>query len=180
MVWAILAETKNSLEGGVQLEPITKKAITLNVNGEERELIVGTNETLLKVLQEKLGLTGTKMGCESGECGACTVLIDGDPVSSCLTLAMRCEGSKILTIEGIADPKTGDLDPIQKAFIENFGFQCGYCTPGMILVTKALFDKKQGKALTDQEIREAISGNLCRCGDYTSIIESIRAAESVR
>jgi len=148
----------------------------LNVNGEDHDVEVGANETLVKVLHEKLGLTGTKVGCESGECGACTVLIDGEPVSSCLTLAIDCEGRKIFTIEGLADPETGQLHPIQEAFIENFGFQCGYCTPGFILVAKALLDKKAGGKLTDEEIREAIAGNICRCGDYMGIIQSIKAA----
>jgi len=158
------------------LEPITSKVMKLNVNGEDHDVEVGANETLVKVLHEKLGLTGTKVGCESGECGACTVLIDGEPVSSCLTLAIDCEGRKILTIEGLADPETGQLHPIQEAFIENFGFQCGYCTPGFILVAKALLDKKAGGKLTDEEIREAIAGNICRCGDYMGIIQSIKAA----
>lgn len=158
------------------MEPITSKGVKLNVNGKDYELMVGTNETLVKVLHEKLGLTGTKVGCESGECGACTVLIDGEPVSSCLTLAIGSEGKKILTIEGVAEPKTGELDPIQESFIENFGFQCGYCTPGLILIAKALLDKKRGQQLTDKEIRDAIAGNLCRCGDYTNIMLSIKAA----
>lgn len=158
------------------MEPITSKVMKLNVNGEDHDVEVGANETLVKVLHEKLGLTGTKVGCESGECGACTVLIDGEPVSSCLTLAIDCEGRKILTIEGLADPETGQLHPIQEAFIENFGFQCGYCTPGFILVAKALLDKKAGGKLTDEEIREAIAGNICRCGDYMGIIQSIKAA----
>lgn len=158
------------------MKAITGKKMKLNVNGKGYDVEVGTNETLVRVLHEKIGLTGTKIGCESGECGACTVLIDGEPVPSCLTLAIGCEGKKILTIEGIADPKTGKLDPIQDAFIENFGFQCGYCTPGMVLVAKALIDRKGGEALTDEEIREAITGNICRCGDYPSILQSIKAA----
>ena len=158
------------------MEQITSKVMKLNVNGEDHDVEVGANETLVKVLHEKLGLTGTKVGCESGECGACTVLIDGEPVSSCLTLAIDCEGRKIFTIEGLADPETGQLHPIQEAFIENFGFQCGYCTPGFILVAKALLDKKAGGKLTDEEIREAIAGNICRCGDYMGIIQSIKAA----
>ena len=158
------------------MEPSTSKVMKLNVIGEDHDVEVGANETLVNVLHEKLGFTGTKVGCESGECGACTVLIDGEPVSSCLTLAIDCEGRKILTIEGLADPETGQLHPIQEAFIENFGFQCGYCTPGFILVAKALLDKKAGGKLTDEEIREAIAGNICRCGDYMGIIQSIKAA----
>ncbi len=158
------------------MEAIKRRNVKLNVNRKVYAVDVGANETLVKVLHEKIGLTGTKLGCESGECGACTVLIDGEPVPSCLTLAIGCEGKKILTIEGIADPKTGKLDSIQDAFIENFGFQCGYCTPGMILVAKAFIDKKGDQALMDEEIREAITGNLCRCGDYPSIVQSIKAA----
>ena len=158
------------------MKPITSKALKLNVNGKIRDAEVQTNETLLIVLHEKLGLTGAKTGCESGECGACTVLIDGEPRVSCLTLAVDCEGKKIETIEGLADFESNKLHPIQEAFIENFGFQCGYCTPGLIMVAKAFLDKTGGREFTDEEIREAICGNLCRCGDYTSIIHSIRAA----
>jgi carbon-monoxide dehydrogenase small subunit len=158
------------------LEPITSKIAKLNVNGQDYEVEVRTNETLVKVLHRDLGFTGTKIGCDSGECGACTVLVDGQPVSSCLTLAIECEGKKIFTIEGLADPETGELHPIQEAFIENFGLQCGYCTPGFILVAKALLDQKKGGGLTDEEIRLATAGNICRCGDYISIIQSIHAA----
>jgi len=164
------------LKGGTILEAVKRKDVKLNINREAYGIEVGANETLIKVLHEKIGLTGTKLGCDSGECGACTVLIDGEPVPSCSTLAIGCEGKEILTIEGVADPKTGKLDRIQDAFIDNFGFQCGYCTPGMILVAKALIDKKGGEALTDREIREAVAGNICRCGDYPSIVQSIRAA----
>jgi carbon-monoxide dehydrogenase small subunit len=151
--------------------------MSLNVNGQDYDVEIRANETLVRVLHEKIGLTGTKIGCESGECGACTVLLDGEPVSSCLILAIDCEGKKISTIEGLADPETGQLHPIQEAFIENFGVQCGYCTPGFIMVAKALLDGKgKGGKLTEQEIREAIAGNICRCGDYIGIMESIKAA----
>ncbi|WP_309493754.1 (2Fe-2S)-binding protein [Candidatus Hecatella orcuttiae] len=160
----------------ILLATITKKTVKLTVNGVECEVEVDVNEVLAKVLREKLGLTGTKIGCESGECGACTVLIDGQPKLSCLILAIECEGKKILTVEGLSDPETGKLHPIQEAFIENFGFQCGFCTPGFLMVTKALLDKKTGEKLTDEEIRLAIAGNICRCGDYYHIIESIKAA----
>jgi aerobic-type carbon monoxide dehydrogenase small subunit (CoxS/CutS family) len=150
------------------LEAIRSKSLKLNVNGKGYDVEVGTNETLLKVLHEKIGLTGAKTGCETGECGACTVLIDGEPRLSCLTLAVECEGRKIETIEGLADLESNKLHPIQEAFIENFGFQCGYCTPGIIMVTKAFLDKTRGREFTDEELREAIAGNLCRCADYIS------------
>ncbi len=158
------------------MEAIRRRALELNVNGKSYNVAVGTNETLLKVLHEKIGLTGAKTGCESGECGACTVLMDGEPRLSCLILAVDCEDRKIETIEGLADFESSKLHPIQEAFIENFGFQCGYCTPGFIMVAKAFLDKKKGREFTDEEISEAIAGNLCRCADYISITQSIRAA----
>lgn len=152
----------------------TKRMINLKVNGKEHTLGVGANETLVEVLRERLRLTGTKIGCNRGECGACTVLIDGEPVLSCLTLAIECEGKEILTIEGLEDPETGELDPIQEAFIENFGIQCGFCTPGMVMTAKALLNRNPDPS--EEEIKEAIQGNLCRCTGYTQIVESILAA----
>ena len=152
----------------------TKKAIKLVVNGKEHVLEVGANETLVEVLRERLRLTGAKIGCNRGECGACTVLIDGEAVLSCLTLAIECEGKEILTIEGLEDPKTGELDPIQEAFVENFGIQCGFCTPGMVMSAKALLSKTPNPS--EEEIKEGIQGNLCRCTGYTQIVESILAA----
>jgi len=152
----------------------TKRMINLKVNGKEHMLEVGANETLVEVLRERLRLTGTKIGCNRGECGSCTVLIDGEPVLSCLTLAIECEGKEILTIEGLEDPETGELDPIQEAFIENFGIQCGFCTPGMVMTAKALLNRNPDPS--EEEIKEAIQGNLCRCTGYTQIVESILAA----
>jgi carbon-monoxide dehydrogenase small subunit len=152
----------------------TKKTIKLKVNGKEHTLEVGANETLVEVLRERLRLTGTKIGCNRGECGACTVLIDGEAILSCLTLAVECEGKEILTIEGVEDPKTGKLDPIQEAFVENFGIQCGFCTPGMVISAKALLDRNPDPS--EEEVKEGIQGNLCRCTGYTQIIESILAA----
>jgi len=119
-------------------------------------------------------MTGSKIGCNRGECGACTVLIDGESVLSCLTLAIECDGRSILTIEGLEDPDTGELDPIQEAFVENFGIQCGFCTPGMVMSAKALLDKNSNPS--EEEIREGIQGNLCRCTGYQQIVESIQAA----
>jgi len=152
----------------------TKRMINLKVNGKEHTLEVSANETLVEVLRERLRLTGTKIGCNRGECGACTVLIDGEPVLSCLTLAIECEGKEILTIEGLEDPETGELDPIQEAFIENFGIQCGFCTPGMVMTAKALLNRNHDPS--EEDIKEAIQGNLCRCTGYTQIVESILAA----
>ncbi|MEI9478015.1 MAG: (2Fe-2S)-binding protein, partial [Deltaproteobacteria bacterium] len=127
-----------------------------------------------EVLREKMGLTGTKIGCNHGECGACTVLINGEAVLSCLILAIECEGKEILTIEGLEDPKTGKLDTIQEAFVENFGIQCGFCTPGMVMSAKALLNKNPDPSR--EVIKEGIQGNLCRCTGYEQIIESISAA----
>jgi len=152
----------------------TEKTIKLRVNEQEYALEVGANETLVEVLRERLELTGTKVGCNRGECGACTVLIDGEAILSCLTLAIECEGKKILTIEGLENPETGNLDPIQTAFIENFGIQCGFCTPGIVMAAKALLDKNPSPS--EEEVREGIQGNLCRCTGYHQIVESIVAA----
>jgi len=162
---------------------IDMEAITANVelkfivNREERIVNVKPNETLAEVLREKLGLTGLKIGCDQGECGACTVFVHGQSILSCLTLAIDCEGKEILTIEGLIDPKNGELHPIQQAFVEHHGTQCGYCTPGMIMSAKALLDKTV--APTEEEVREAINGNICRCTGYMSIIESILAAAEI-
>ena len=151
-----------------------KRVIQLTVNGQEHRIDVGNNETLVEVLRERLGLTGTKVGCNRGECGACTVLVDGEPIVSCMTLAIEHEGKSILTIEGLEDPRTGELDPVQQAFVENFGIQCGFCSPGMVLSAKALLAKNPSPS--EQEIREGIQGNLCRCTGYQQIVESVQAA----
>ena len=149
-----------------------KQLINLKVNGESREVVIEPKTTLLQVLREDLGLTGTKQGCEAGDCGACTVLIDGKPTLSCLTLAIEVQGKEILTIEGLA--QDGQLHPLQQAFIDYFAVQCGFCTPGMILSAKALLDRNPHP--TVEEVREAISGNLCRCTGYVKIVEAIMAA----
>lgn len=147
------------------------KILTLKVNNQEYELKVNPARTLADVLREDLGLIGTKIMCNEGECGACTVLIDGNPVLSCMTLAIACEGKNILTIEGMADPTTGGLHPIQQAFVNKSGMQCGVCTPGMILSAKALLDANPDP--TEDEVRNALSGNLCRCGNYPRITECV-------
>jgi len=152
---------------------MTKKVtinFTVNDDRETREAIVG--QTLLKFIREELHLTGTKEGCEIGECGACTVLLDGKPVNSCLVLAVELDGKELVTIEGVS--KNGELDKLQQAFIDKFAFQCGYCTPGMIMASKALLDRNPNP--TDEDINEALSGNLCRCGAYQEIREAIKAS----
>jgi carbon-monoxide dehydrogenase small subunit len=151
-----------------------KRKIRLLVNEQEYELLVGPNKTLLDVLRDDLGLTGTKRGCDSGECGACTVLLDGIPVLSCITLACEVEGKRIQTIEGVA--KDGELHPVQKAFVEYGAIQCGFCTPGVVLSAVALL--KRNKTPNTAEIKKAISGNLCRCTGYIKIIEAIQKAAS--
>jgi len=149
-----------------------KKIIKLIVNGEKVEAAVEPNRTLVQLLREDLGLTGTKHGCGLGDCGACTVILDGKPVNSCLVLAAQADGREVLTIEGLAE--NGKLHPIQQAFVDKGAIQCGFCTPGMILSAKALLDATPNP--TEVEIRTAISGNLCRCTGYQKIVEAIQAA----
>lgn len=152
---------------------MAKRRIRLQVNGEEYYLEVKPSRTLLDVIREDLGLTGTKRGCDTGDCGACTVLIDGKPVTSCLVLAVDAQGKEILTIEGLSsDPL--ELHPLQAAFLKYGAVQCGYCTPGMILSAKALLERNPQP--TEQEIKRAIAGNLCRCTGYVKIVEAIKAA----
>lgn len=153
---------------------LTSKTVALRVNESRHTLEVGVNETLLEVLRERLDLTGAKVGCNQGECGACTVLIDGEAILSCLTLAVECEGKQVLTIEGLEDRETGELDPIQQAFIENDGVQCGFCTPGTVMAAKALL--LHNPSPTVEEIKQGIQGNLCRCTGYAQIVASIQAA----
>ena len=155
------------------------RAITLNVNGTLYEVESSITATLADVLRERLGLTGTRIMCNEGECGACTVLINGRPVLSCMTLAVDCADKSILTIEGMADPGTGSLHPIQQAFVDKSGMQCGVCTPGMILTAKSLLDENPDP--TEKEVRQALSGNLCRCGNYQRITECVLdAARAIR
>ncbi len=149
-----------------------KRPISLKVNGETYDLLVDDRRTLLDVIRDQIGLTGTKKACDSGECGACTVIKDGKSVVSCLVLAVECQGAEVETIEGLA--KGGVLHPIQKAFVEHGAIQCGYCTPGMIMSSKALL--AENPKPTEQEVRVGISGNLCRCTGYVKIVEAILAA----
>jgi len=144
----------------------------LRVNGEEQEVLFHSYKTLLEVLREELNLTGTKHGCELGECGACAVLVDGQPLLSCLELALQCEGRHVETVEGL---QQGDkLHPLQSAFADLGGAQCGYCTPGILMTAKALLQQEPNPSR--ERIREAISGNLCRCTGYQQIYESIEEA----
>ena len=147
--------------------------IALDINGRRHELDVEPRVTLLDALREHLALTGTKKGCDQGQCGACTCHVDGKRVLSCLTLAAQVEGRQITTIEGLAG-EAGDLHPMQAAFIEHDAFQCGYCTPGQIMSAVACI--REGHAGSDAEIREYMSGNLCRCGAYNSIVAAVRQA----
>ena len=147
-------------------EPIP---VTLHVNGEVRKLTIKPWTTLLDALRDNLGLTGTKKGCDHGQCGACTCLVDGQRVNSCLQLAVMKDGARITTIEGLGQP--GALHPMQQAFIDHDAFQCGYCTPGQICSAVALVD--EGHVGTTDEIRELMSGNLCRCGAYVNIVKAV-------
>jgi len=149
-----------------------KRLIRLKVNDESYELAVNPNRTLVDLIRYDLFLTGTKKGCEQGECGACTVIMDGRPVTSCLVLAVQANGKEIITIEGVG--KDNGLHPIQQAFVDKGAIQCGFCTSGMILVVKDLLEKNPGP--DEKEIRMAISGNLCRCTGYQKIVEAIKEA----
>ena len=153
------------------------RTITLNVNGTARHLSVEPRTTLVEALRDGLGLTGTKIGCNQGQCGACTVLMGGTRVNACLVLAVMADGTEIVTIEGLADP-TAELHPMQAAFAENDAFQCGYCTPGQILSAIACID--EGHAGDADEIREYMSGNLCRCGAYPNIVAAIEQVRDGR
>ena len=148
-----------------------KRPITLNVNGENYDLEIEPNRLLLHALRENVELTGTKEGCSIGVCGACSVIVDGRLVSSCLTLAIACQGKEITTIEGLA--KDGNLHPLQQAFVEYGGLQCGICTPGQIIAAKALLDENPHP--TEEQVKEWMSGNLCRCTGYYKIFESVMA-----
>ena len=164
-------KSETSTRGAVALPP-AKIAITLTVNGVDRQVAVAPWTTLLDLLRERLDLTGTKKGCDQGQCGACTVLVDGVRVNSCLTLAVMKDGAAVTTIEGLGE---GDaLHPLQQAFVDHDAFQCGYCTPGQICSAAGLID--EGRAHTTDEIRELMSGNICRCGAYPNIVTAIEQA----
>ena len=147
-------------------------SVNIEVNGEAHSLEVDGRWTLLRVLRDVLGLTGTKRGCDLGECGACTVLLDGEPVNSCMTLAVMCDGASVRTVESLGSSDA--LNPVQRAFLANDGGQCGYCTPGFVISAAALLESNPNP--TDDEIRDALAGNICRCNAYGRIIESVRSA----
>ncbi len=144
--------------------------IELRVNGSARQVIVPSNMTLLTLLRDRLALTGTKNGCSAGECGACTVLMNGEPVNACMVLAVEVEGAEITTVEGLAHD--GQLDRLQQAFIDLTGVQCGFCTPGMLISARALLNRHPQP--TESQIREALLGNLCRCTGYTRIVQAVQ------
>jgi carbon-monoxide dehydrogenase small subunit len=148
---------------------MTTQALTMKLNGEEVTVQVKPSATLVEVLRDQLELTGTKVACGEGECGACTVLLDGVPVNSCLVPALKAQGREVMTVEGLAP--LGELHPLQKAFVEHGAVQCGYCTPGMLMSAKAFLDHNPNP--TEDEVRVAISGNLCRCTGYAKIVEAI-------
>ncbi|OPY85317.1 MAG: Carbon monoxide dehydrogenase small chain [Syntrophorhabdus sp. PtaU1.Bin153] len=151
-----------------------KRDITLKVNGIKYNLNIETHRTLVEVLRETLGLTGTKKSCNEGECGTCTVLIDNKPAASCLVLAVEAQGREIITIEGLAEGTK--LHPLQEAFVKHMAIQCGFCTPGMVMAAKAFLDENPSP--TAAEIRKAISGNLCRCTGYQQIVDAVMAASA--
>ena len=152
-----------------------KRELRITVNGDAYHLFVEPHRTLLEVIRDVIGLTGTKNACGMGECGACTVLLDGTPVNSCLVLGHEADGQEVLTVEGISTG--GTLHPIQKAFVEHGAIQCGFCTPGMMMSTKALLD--QNPKANRAEIRNVLKGNLCRCTGYIKIMEAVEAAEDM-
>jgi len=166
----LLGQTIATKKGRVPV--YDRKTIALTVNGKKVSLTVEANETLLDVLRDKLDLTGAKKVCDRGECGACTVLLDGTPVYSCLVLAIRADGKAVKTVEGLAEGNK--LHPVQEAFIEKDGYQCGFCTPGFLMTTSAFLEKNPAPSL--DEIKQALSGNLCRCGNYAKIYGAVDAA----
>ncbi|RPJ19978.1 MAG: (2Fe-2S)-binding protein [Chloroflexi bacterium] len=150
--------------------------INITINGGLEQVVVPSNMTLMQMLRETVALTGTKNGCSAGECGACTVLLNGEPVNSCMVLAVECDGAKIVTVEGLAGDK--QLDPIQEAIIEAGGVQCGFCTPGILISSRALLDRNPNPS--DEEIREGLVGNLCRCTGYMRIVVAVKKAARMK
>ena len=169
----LLAKGVSSVQTSAGTVPLfAKKEIALNINGRSHSLVVTASETLLEVLRDRLSLTGSKKICDRGECGGCTVLLEGEPVYACMYLAVRADGKNITTIEGLAIQDR--LHPVQKSFIDEDAYQCGFCTPGFIMSSVAFLSKNQNP--TPAEIKEALSGNLCRCGNYAHIYKAVQAA----
>jgi aerobic-type carbon monoxide dehydrogenase small subunit (CoxS/CutS family) len=163
------------------IRQIKKQVISLTVNGQRHDLEIGgrphevdPSHTLVHTLRETLGLTGTKIGCDRGACGACTILMDGKQVLSCMILTIEADGKSITTVEGLRDPKTGDLDPLQQAFIDHTAFQCGFCTPGILMSAKALLHENSSP--TEEEVKEALAGNYCRCISHYHVLDAVMAA----
>ena len=155
-----------------------KVAVNLKVNQKDYRLEIDARATLLEILRQELALQSVHRSCEEGECGACTVLLNGEPVNSCLMLAVAADGAEILTIEGLM--RDGQRHPLMDAFIDLHGMQCGFCTPGMLMTAYALIEKTAGQTLSDEQIRKGIEGNLCRCTGYVNIVKAIRAANKAR
>jgi carbon-monoxide dehydrogenase small subunit len=157
---------------------MTKQIVQMIVNEETHEVAVEPSWTLLDVLRAELGLTGTKKGCDVGDCGACTIIMDGKAVNACLVLCVEADGARILTVEGLAAPmeEGSELHPLQKSFLEHGAVQCGFCTPGMLMTAKALLDENPNP--TEDEVRSAIAGNICRCTGYVKIVDAVMAAEA--
>lgn len=154
---------------------MTIHTITLTVNGEQEIVNIPAHWTLLQLIREKLGLTGTKNGCSGGECGACTVMLNGEPVNSCMVLGVECDGAEVITVEGLAHDE--QLDPLQQAIMDAGGVQCGFCTPGMLISARALLNRNSDP--TEDEIKEGMAGNLCRCTGYVRIIEGIKQGAKI-
>jgi len=150
--------------------------INVTINNEREQVVVPSNMTLMQMLRESVALTGTKNGCSAGECGACTVMLNGEPVNSCMVLAVECDGAKIVTVEGLAGDR--QLDPIQEAIIAAGGVQCGFCTPGILISSRALLDRNPDPS--EEEIREGLVGNLCRCTGYMRIVEAVKKAAEIK
>ena len=155
---------------------MNKQILSLTINAKAHQVLINPNKTLAQLLREDIGLTGTKQGCQVGDCGSCTVLLDGEPVNSCLVLALQAEGREVFTIEGMA--QGNNLHPIQDAFVQAGAIQCGFCSPGMILSAKALLDKNQSPS--EAEVREGLSGNLCRCTGYEAIVDAVESVAQAR
>ena len=173
-----VGKREGTSQGIATTSKTAEKNISLTVNGKPYELMVVKDlnpwHTLAHTLRETLGLTGTKIACDHGACGSCTVLIDGEPALSCMTLTVECDGKSITTIEGLKDQETGELDPLQQAFIDNTAFQCGFCTPGIIMSAKALLNRNPDPA--EQDVKEALAGHYCRCISHYQVIKAVMTA----